>query len=87
MKQYIFSLYLTYLLISSASQHQNEHYTKLVTITGSLQHAKSDIQQKIEKASWDERPLWMGSLSSVNAALRLASSLSQQATRLAWQSW
>jgi hypothetical protein len=57
----------------------NDHYTQLVTITGSLQHAKSDIRQKIEKASWDERPIWMGSLSSVNAALRLASSLAQQA--------
>lgn len=57
----------------------NEHYTQLATITDSLQLAKSGIQQKIEKASWTERPIWMGSLSSVNAALRIASSLAQQA--------
>jgi hypothetical protein len=56
----------------------NPHYTQLIVITDGLKTAKSSIQQKIERADWDERTALMTSLGSVNAALKTASGLTSK---------
>lgn len=58
-----------------------QYYSQIVTINGSFQQARQQIQQKIDQADPSELPLWMQALGSINVALRVAASLTHLARR------